>query len=63
MKQHHNLEPQVFAVTPRRVTWALDKEQLCWITRTGYPLVPDFATILGACWGYVGTFWVYVGTV
>ena len=44
MKQHHNLEPQVFAVAPRRVSWALDKEKTMWVTRTGFHLVPDFAS-------------------
>ena len=43
IKQHHNLEPQVFAVAPRRVSWSLDKDNL-YITRTGFPLVPDFAS-------------------
>ena len=44
MMQHHNLEPQVFAVTPRRASWALDKNKTMWVTRTGFPLVPDFAS-------------------
>ena len=54
--RHHDLEPQMYALTPRRVTWAVDKrpgnEQSCnEIRRTGFPLVPDFASTIHAITG------------
>ena len=50
MPQHYNLEPQVFALCPRRVTWSVDPDGTNQLLRTGFPVVPDFgATIHSVC--------------
>ncbi len=51
MLQHLDLDPQHFAVNPRKVTWSVDAAGTCQLQRTGFPLVVDFGATIHSVTG------------